>query len=472
MVTFSHLDESVSEEAWASVLHGLPGLDLDLLFPGGQGRLVVLAAHPDDETLGAGGLIAAVAARGLAVDVVVATAGEASHPDSTTITPAVLARIREREVRDAVAHLAPNASVHFLGLPDGALSRHRGELDAALADIAGTSETPTVLVAPWRQDGHTDHDTAGLAAAGLARIRGLALLEYPIWLWHWGTARDLPEELHLFPIGFQPGVGGPEAGDPDTGGTPRAAKERAMAAHQTQVMPLSALPGDEALLSPAVLEHFQRPFEAFVLTRPQAPRQVFDDLYRESEDPWGFESSFYEQRKRALCLAMLPRPRFSSVFEPGCSIGVFTADLAARADAVLATDISARALELAGKRLAGVPQVRLDRGSVPEDWPEGKFDLVVVSEIGYFLQPGGLLGLADRAAGSLADDGVLLLCHWRHPNQGWELTGDQVHEAFRSRPELRLFAEHCEEDFRIDVLIRSTPSSAATSLAATPSGPA
>ena len=438
MVTFSHLDECVPEEQWLRALQDCPSLNVDELVPDNVARLVVLAAHPDDETLGAGGLIATLAARGAAVDVIVATAGEASHPGSPTYTPGELARVRRRELTAAVAELAPGAGVHFLDLPDGALAQHRSELDAALASIVGSGAENTVLAAPWRTDGHTDHDAAGRAAAGLARTLGLPLLEYPIWLWHWGEAGDLPADLVLLPLGAA-----------------AAAKSRAMAAHATQVQPLSPAPGDEALLSAAVLSHFERGFESFVLTRPRPPREVFEDLYLRSSDPWDFEDSFYEHRKRALTLAMLPRPRFASVFEPGCSIGVLTRELAGRADALIATDISERALELARRRLSGLDHVRLEQGAAPQDWPEGRFDLIVVSEIGYFLQHGELLELAERTVASLTEDGVVLLCHWRHPNEGWELTGDRVHEAFRALNGLQVLAEHREDDFRIDVLART-----------------
>ena len=440
MVSFSHLDETVPETEWTRLLADRPVLDLAELYPHRTGRLVVLAAHPDDETLGAGGLIAALAAAGIAVDVVVATAGEASHPGSPTHTMDELALIRREELRAAVAHLAPDAAVHFLNLPDGGLSRHRNDLDAALAAVVGPDPGRTVLAAPWRTDGHTDHDAAGHAAAALARTLGLPLLEYPIWLWHWGTPADVPDALTILPLGQA-----------------APAKARAMAAHVSQVLALSPAPGDEALLSPDVLAHFERDFESFILTRPRRPREVFDELYRSSSDPWQFESSFYEHRKRALSLAMLPRAHFASVFEPGCSIGVFTQELAARADTVTATDISGRALELARSRLAAAPHVHLSQGTVPQDWPAGSFDLIVVSEIGYFLQRSELLELAARTEASLTGDGVVLLCHWRHPNDGWELTGDQVHEAFRARDGLRVAAEHREEDFRIDVLARALP---------------
>jgi len=100
----------------------------------GRTRLV-LAAHPDDETLGAGGLIAASAANGARVEVIIATDGAASHPDSPTHTPDQLARQRREEATEAVARLDPQATLTFLGLPDGALRHCQRALEQALADV-------------------------------------------------------------------------------------------------------------------------------------------------------------------------------------------------------------------------------------------------------------------------------------------------------------------------------------------------
>lgn len=435
MVSFTHRDPTPGENIWQPVLAGLPGL-ADVL-PEPPRRMVVLAAHPDDESLGAGGLIATLAAAGAAVDVVVATAGEASHPDSPTHTPQTLTVLREAELRAAVARLAPDARVHLLGLPDGQLAARCAELDTFLAGLVGTDTDGLWLAAPWRRDGHTDHDAAGAAAARLAAKARVPLLEYPIWLWHWGTAADLPQGMHTLAL-------------------PRdaaAAKAAAMGEHRSQVAPLSDRPGDEALLAPEVLAHFERPFETFIVTVPRTGKQVFEDLYASSPDPWNFGDSFYERRKRELTLALLPRERFGRVFEPGCSIGVLTEELARRADSVTAMDISARALELARQRIGADQRIRFSQGSIPEDWPEGSFDLVVLSEIGYFLTREQLRETVQRAAAALDRDGVLLLCHWRHPIRDWPMDADEVHEVFRAGSGLELLAEHSEADFRIDVLV-------------------
>ncbi|MBF4994610.1 bifunctional PIG-L family deacetylase/class I SAM-dependent methyltransferase [Arthrobacter gandavensis] len=442
-MSFTHRDASQDEALWLEALGHAP--DLSVLLPGPPDRLLVLAAHPDDETLGAGGLIAALAAAGTSVDVIVATAGEGSHPDSGTHTPGQLAEIREQELRAAVTALAPGARVRLLGLPDGGLAGCREALAQALRETADAGTGTLWITAPWRGDGHTDHDSAGEAAAEFARSARIPLLEYPIWLWHWGTPEDIPPALHVYGLDDEAA----------------RAKRTAMAAHSSQVEPLSDQPGDEVLLSPEVLAHFERPFEAFLLTVPRSARGVFEELYERSADPWNFQASFYESRKRALTLAMLPREHFGRVFEPGCSIGVLTEELARRADTVTAMDISARALRLAEQRLEPESGVELLEGSIPENWPGGTFDLVVISEIGYFLTPAQLADTVERAAGSLARGGALLLCHWRHPNEGWPLTGDGVHDAFLHSSGLERLSAHVEEDFRIDVLVHPPAESVA-----------
>lgn len=89
---------------------------------------------------------------------------------------------------------------------------------------------------------------------------------------------------------------------------------------------------------------------------------------------------------------------------------------------------------------------------MPAEWPEGSFDLVVVSELGYYLDAAGLDELVDRVVGSLETGGVLLLCHWRHPVADYPLSGDAVHERFRTEASLVPAVRHVEEDFLLDLL--------------------
>ena len=140
----------------------------------------------------------------------------------------------------------------------------------------------------------------------------------------------------------------------------------------------------------------------------------FETLYQQP-DPFQYRSRWYEARKRALTLACLPKQRYANAWELGCSNGVLTAELAARCDALLATDISEQALVEAADSTRGLPHVSLQQAQHPAQWPDGCFDLIVVSEVGYYLDAADLLQMGTKLRGSLAGQGLLLACHWRHP---------------------------------------------------------
>ena len=399
-------------------------------------RLVLVAAHPDDETLGAGGLLATAAAADLPIDVVLLSAGEASHPDSPTHAPGDLATLRVEETRVALALLAPSARLLVVGLPDGHLDSHEDRIVEVIVRTVGEEGTTTLLAAPWRHDGHGDHEAAGRAAAVAAQRTDARLVEYPIWLWHRSAAAEAPwSRFRVLPLD----------------GAVRARKSHAISVHRSQVTPLSGAPGDEALLHPGMLEHFVRNRETFI-EEPPATDAIFDRVHGDTVDPWGVDDRWYEERKRDLTLAALPRRRFRRALEVGCSIGALTAQLSSRCDEVLALDESKVAVASARKRLQRASNVRVAQGHLPEEWPDGGFDLVVVSEVGYFLSPARLRALISRAEASLSDEGVIVLCHWRHPIVGWPLDGPRVHELWHDATRLRVVAEHREADFLLDVL--------------------
>ena len=179
----------------------------------------------------------------------------------------------------------------------------------------------------------------------------------------------------------------------------------------------------------------------------------FETMYAASPDPWGFDFRWYETRKYAVSLALLPRARYRRAFEPGCSIGVLTERLAARCETVLACDVSAAAVRAAARRTAADPSVRVTRRTLPDDWPAGRFDLIVLSELLYYFSPTDLTEVLDRAVSSLEDGGTLLAVHWRHPVAEYPLGGDEVHDALAGRPELMLLADHVEPDFRAQVYL-------------------
>ncbi len=432
-VTFRHDGAGTDEEHWLACpqWRALPTLDLSH-----HDALVVVAAHPDDETLGAGGLLRRAAAAGMPVTVVLLSNGEASHPDSPTWTPEALALQREAETRAAVGLLAADASLVPCGLPDGRLAEHVDAGVAAIVEAIGAAGSRTLVAAPWRGDAHPDHEAAGRAASIAAQRTDAQAVEYPIWLWHWGTADSLPwADALALPL------------DAVT----RRSKSQALAVHRTQLSRLSDQPGDEQLLAAGFVAHFLRHHETF-LSSAAEPDVALDELHRVEADPWRTDSDWYEQRKRAVTLAALPRQRFSRALEVGCSVGALAADLATRCEALVAIDASARAVERARTRLGHVDHVEVRHVDALDVHAGGPFDLVVVSEVGYFLSPGRLRELCRRVEEGLTSDGVVLLCHWRHHVVGWPLDGPAVHDLWRTATGLDVLVEHAEPDFLLTVL--------------------
>jgi SAM-dependent methyltransferase len=189
----------------------------------------------------------------------------------------------------------------------------------------------------------------------------------------------------------------------------------------------------------------------------------FDGMYSAAADPWGFEERWYERRKYAIALAMLPAERYRAAFEPGCSVGVFSRLLAPRCDALLSCDLAAAAVLTAAERTRELPQVRVEQRDIPRQWPSGRFDLIMLSEILYYFGDHDLEQVLKQAAASLEPDGTLLAVHWRHPVAEYPRTGDDVHRVLAAQPGLARGASHEEPDFLAEVYIRTegTPVSVA-----------
>ncbi|MEQ4339553.1 class I SAM-dependent methyltransferase [Pseudomonas syringae] len=180
----------------------------------------------------------------------------------------------------------------------------------------------------------------------------------------------------------------------------------------------------------------------------------FNELFLNNEDPWAFKQRWYERRKRALTLAALPRERYRSIFEPGCANGELSADLAGRCDSLVCCDTSNLAVDLARKRLAGLPHAKVLQARLPQQWPQGEFDLIVFSEMGYYLDADDLQGLIDRALAALAPDGQLLACHWRPDIEGCPLNAQAVHDILAARLSMHRLFSHHEQDFLLDLWSR------------------
>lgn len=196
--------------------------------------------------------------------------------------------------------------------------------------------------------------------------------------------------------------------------------------------------------------------QAAVLRRTLA--DSFEALYRETPDPWQFATSPYEQRRYDVALAMLPARRYHRAFEPGCSIGELTARLAPRCDALLAMDCSPTAVRTARERCRDLPNVTVAVGELPGAWPASRFDLIVLSEIGYYFDRTDLAALAGRAVDALRPGGTLLALHWRGESEDHVLHGDMVHAIVRGVADgagLRRAARYVEDAFRADVWLRA-----------------
>lgn len=180
-------------------------------------------------------------------------------------------------------------------------------------------------------------------------------------------------------------------------------------------------------------------------------KQYFDNPYRDSDDPWRIRRRWYEKRKRALTLASLPHERYTRAFEPGCGNGELTGLLASRCDELVATDISEEAVELTRRRVAEFRHVKVEPMLLPDNWPDGKFDLVVISEIGYYLDEPQLWHIVEHIHRSLSRDSAIVACHWRKPIEGLSQTGDEVHAKLRGRMNLPLLCHYWDDDLVLDV---------------------
>lgn len=185
------------------------------------------------------------------------------------------------------------------------------------------------------------------------------------------------------------------------------------------------------------------------------PPAYFDAVYAANSDPWRFSSSPYEKKKYAATIAALPKPAYVSALEVGCSIGVLTRELAPRCASLLAVDVAPAPLTAARHRCAELSNVRFEQMFVPEQWPVGVFDLILFSEIVYYLSKRDVAGLATKAGLALSPSGDIVLVHWTGETD-YPLGGDEASELFINSiaPAARVVRQNRRQLFRIDVLSR------------------
>ena len=191
------------------------------------------------------------------------------------------------------------------------------------------------------------------------------------------------------------------------------------------------------------------------------PPSYFAQIYQANLDPWNFETSLYEREKYLASLAALPLERYRRAFEIGGSIGVLTRMLADRCDRLLSIDVSSLAQERAQVRCADQPQVEFQIMQFPRETPNQTFDLIVLSEVGYYLSEKDLLIARDWIMNALRPGGHLLLVHWTPLVEDYPLTGDEVHDLFLAitpAPFSCVFSSR-KTNYRIDVLASSSSAS-------------
>jgi LmbE family N-acetylglucosaminyl deacetylase len=236
-----------------SAMRKLPMRDLNDII--GTGGVLILAPHPDDESLGCGGLIAECCARRRPPFVLILTDGTGSHPHSLIYPPSRLRAVREAEACEAVAALGlPPDRIDFLGLRDTATPNNGAAFESAVAHIArrAVHEACTVIAAPWEHDPHCDHLAAHRMAAAAASAVGLRHLAYPVWGWTLPPGDRLDASITGARLDISPHL---------------AAKQRAIAAHVSQNGGLITDDPTGFVLPPHLLSVFQVPYEVYLTAR-------------------------------------------------------------------------------------------------------------------------------------------------------------------------------------------------------------
>lgn len=305
---------------------------------------------------------------------------------------------------------------------------------ATLADISRTG----VLVSVTDSLGSFDDRTLVIASAASPDTRdaalacGALLLEYQDWHdnseWPWSRMRLLAPSL----LGLQAKEAILRQLD-----APRTALSGCVA----EVLEIPDQPELAARVEDVVMPPRRRPDVA----------PPFDAMLKDGrDDPWRLDTSPYERRRLELILACLGRPHYSRILEVGCATGQLSVALAKRADEVIAMDASARALAVAVDR-AGSGGIRWVLGAVPHDFPDVKADLVLLSEVGYFLDGPDLLATLRAARNQLRRGGEIVVANWRRPTERIPLDGNSVQAQATAMLDLPRRAHYEDIDLIIDV---------------------
>ncbi|HEY5302871.1 MAG TPA: PIG-L family deacetylase [Acidimicrobiales bacterium] len=212
-------------------------------------RIVIVSPHPDDEVFGAGGILLHAVERGIPVKIIAVTDGEGSHGFADASSSDQLARRRALETAEALRRLGwEKPLVHRLHIPDTRVSAHQDELLGAISTALRPGDW---CVAPWRHDGHPDHDACGDVARIATQSVGVRLLSYLVWTWHWAT----PEDTN---------VPWASCRQLELTRRERARKRWASLAFASQLTPRDPHSQDQAVLPAPILRRFWRPSEVYI----------------------------------------------------------------------------------------------------------------------------------------------------------------------------------------------------------------
>ncbi|WDZ97382.1 class I SAM-dependent methyltransferase [Herbaspirillum sp. WKF16] len=188
----------------------------------------------------------------------------------------------------------------------------------------------------------------------------------------------------------------------------------------------------------------------------RAGQRHFDSLYAHRADPWDTAASWYERRKRAIIAAILPQQRFAHIYEPGCGSGEMTLALASRCERLHASDFSDPAVRITRDKTSHLPHVDVRQESLPGQWPAlsaaaPPFDLIVLAELCYYLDPPQLTELTALAVAGLAPGGHMLACHWKKEFDDRLQPTDAMHRLIDANGRLRHTARYEDDDFLLDL---------------------
>ena len=372
----------------------------------GDGGLVVVAPHPDDETIGASALITAAADARRAIALVALTDGEGSHRGSAEYPAERLATLRKGEQDAAMAVLCGEFRPETLrlSLPDGASQWHPHFAESAariatLCDEIGA----TALAATLPDDPHPDHQAAGQLASAVRTLRPrLRLLFYPVWLARLGDDETIDAD-RLVPFNVP---------------VPLARKKESLACHASQLGQIVHDDPDGFTLPDWFLAKQGEPLETLFwepMPGSTPGGEHFAALYANGGDPWQVRTADYERDKRTATLAPIADRRFERGLEIGCGEGHLTALLAPRCRTMLGVDLDPTIVERAVAFNHDIANLTFRQARVPDAFPDERFDLLVFSEVLYFLNETELQRLAAVLQTTTLPDAHILLVNYLGP---------------------------------------------------------